>query len=135
MSELVEAWVDSVPGLRARLEAGCDVLELECGSGELSIALKQRFPRARVLGFDRSDRRIAFARCAARAQGLSGIHFATLDWTHGTVYGFPVVLTQVGRVPAQDREALAKAVRRALRAGGVHLEIDGLWPAADGHAA
>jgi ubiquinone/menaquinone biosynthesis C-methylase UbiE len=137
MRDVIEVWVETVPGLREKLEAGCDVLDLECGFGEIAIAIKERFPKARVVGFDRAPVNIGVARAVARARGVTGIQFTRIDWSLATIYGFAVVFTSAGRVSSAEKPDLVRAVERSLRSNGVHVEVDGLWPAnhASGQAA
>jgi SAM-dependent methyltransferase len=138
MRDVIEVWVETVPGLREKLEAGCDVLDLECGFGEIAIAIKERFPKARVVGFDRAPVNIGVARAVARARGVGAVQFTRIDWTLATIQGFAVVFTSAGRVSSADKPDLVRAVHRALRADGCHVEIDGVWPVAaevSGHAA
>lgn len=128
MHESIDAWVAVVPGLRGLLEAGTDVLDLECGTGETARALAARFPRCRVIAFDRSADNVRAARDRARAEGLARVHFAQLDWRHTIVTGFALVITRRERVVPADRRALAHAVDSALAPGGISLILDGRCP-------
>src|SRR5688572_15170591 len=112
MDELIEAWIDDVPGLRAKLIAGLEVLDLECGLGEVAIAIKRAFPRCRVTAFDRRRECIALARLRAQRGGGATVHFAVMDWEVAAIQGFDLVVTEEGRVDSRDREALRCAVSR-----------------------
>jgi SAM-dependent methyltransferase len=91
-SERVARWVDAVPGLRLRLEAGGTVLDLECGDGAAAIAVALAFPRARVFGFDGGEERLVRARRRAREAGVEHrVRFAAVDWMAMPAWGFELI--------------------------------------------
>ena len=54
----------------AEIRAGQRVLDLGCGTGELSLAIKRRHPEARVIGVDPDPKALARAREKAVRAGL-----------------------------------------------------------------
>ena len=54
----------------AEIRAGQRVLDLGCGTGELSLAIKRRHPQARVIGADPDPKALARAREKAAEGGL-----------------------------------------------------------------
>jgi len=54
----------------AEIRAGQRVLDLGCGTGELSLAIKRLHPRARVIGADPDPKALARARKKAAQAGL-----------------------------------------------------------------
>ena len=82
------------------------ILELECGQGELSVALASRVPEGMVLAMDSSLDRVHQAR--VRARDLDNVMFlsceaAAISWKEGFFskalsHGFPVDLQDVLRV-------------------------------------
>lgn len=63
-------WVDELPDISARLDAGGSVLDAGCGSGWSTIGLARAFPNVRVVGVDLDAPSIAAARENVRAAGL-----------------------------------------------------------------
>ncbi|GAB2838464.1 class I SAM-dependent methyltransferase [Microbacterium insulae] len=75
-------WMEALPDITARLEAGGTILDAGCGTGWSSVALAQRFPRARVIGVDLDEASIDEARRHAAASGVGDrVSFACLDAT------------------------------------------------------
>lgn len=58
-------------------EPGRQVVDIGCGAGELSLAVAQARPEARVKGVDLSDDLLAVAR--TRAEGVGNVAFAKAD--------------------------------------------------------
>ncbi len=65
-------WLQQVPEVAARLEAGGSALDVGCGAGRVSMALARAFPQARCVGLDLDADSIALARSAAEEAGLGG---------------------------------------------------------------
>ncbi len=63
-------WLQKVPDVVARLEAGGSALDVGCGAGRVSIALAKAFPAARYVGLDLDADSIARARSAAGDEGV-----------------------------------------------------------------
>ena len=82
------------------------ILELECGQGEMSVALASRVPEGMVLAMDASPDRVQQAR--VRARDLDNVMFllreaAAIPWKEGFFFkalshGFPPDLQDVLRV-------------------------------------
>jgi 2-polyprenyl-3-methyl-5-hydroxy-6-metoxy-1,4-benzoquinol methylase len=73
--ELVESWLPAIPGLVERLEAGMDVLDVGCGSGQSTVRLAQAFPKSRIVGLDYHGDSIAGAIKLAHDEGLDNVEF------------------------------------------------------------
>jgi SAM-dependent methyltransferase len=116
------------PGVPERLELGIDVLDLGCGSGKALLAMAERFPRSRFLGYDLSEQAIGNAARAASEAGLGNVRFEVRDLrdydrtaapeAHDFVTTFDAVHDQ----PAP--RALLAGIRRTLRPDGVYLMQD-----------
>lgn len=66
----MRTWIDTMPDIAARLDAGALVLDAGCGEGWSSIGLAQAFPHARVVGVDMDAASIAQARVNAETAGV-----------------------------------------------------------------
>jgi SAM-dependent methyltransferase len=97
---------------------GKDVLELGCGQGEWSLALKQK--GARVVGLDNSYGRLKYAR---RYQELSGERFplvhASADMAPLADTSFDIVFCDYGAMTFLPPERSVPEAARLLRPGGL----------------
>ncbi len=93
------------PGLR--------VVDLGCGSGELTRALRRWLPGADVLGVDRSPNMLARARAHARP----GLTFEEGDAGAFDVAPFDLVFSNAALHWVEDHEALFPRLLAALRPG------------------
>ena len=77
----VSYWLQAVPDVVAKLEAGATALDVGCGVGRVSMALARSFPNSRFVGLDVDGKSIALARKAAEAEGLG----ARVEFVHGAL--------------------------------------------------
>ncbi len=125
VDSLFEAILPLVPGLAALLEHGIDVMDAGCGRGHALIALAQRYPNSRFTGYDLGGDAIAYARAAARDEGLSNLRFEQRDLTGYCEPGAFDFITSFDAVHDQkDPQALVAGLRASLRPGGVYLMQD-----------
>lgn len=75
----VEAIVALMPGLREKLVAGADVLEVGCGQGFAMNVMAKMFPSSRFRGYDMSHEAITAAREDAEAWELGNVEFEVGD--------------------------------------------------------
>ena len=103
------------------------ILDLGCGPGRLTVALKDRFPAAEVWGVDVSGPMVRYAHMRAADLGKD-VHFAqALAEETGFPDGhFDMVFAYIlfHEVPASATKAIVKEVRRITRPGGVFQSID-----------
>lgn len=105
----------------ARIEAGQSVLDLGCGTGTLTLMIKQACPQARVVGLDLDAKILAIARRKLARAGVD------VELERGSATAPPLPPASFDRVLAtlmlhhlttpQKRDTLA-AARRLLRPGG-----------------
>ncbi|MFI9503268.1 class I SAM-dependent methyltransferase [Nocardia sp. NPDC052566] len=124
---------------QAGLEDGHRVLEIGCGTGNLTIRAKHTRPGATVIGSDPDPKALAVA--VRKAHGLSEIRFERgygqeLPYADGE---FDRVLSSLmfHHLDAEVKAGVAAEALRVLRPGGrLHLlDIGGEMTAADGVAA
>jgi ubiquinone/menaquinone biosynthesis C-methylase UbiE len=124
---------------QAELADGLRVLEIGCGTGNVTMRVKRAAPGADVIGTDPDP--LALARCQRKAHGLTGIRFERayaqeLPFADG---GFDRVLSSMMLHHLDDdvKAAAAAEMFRVLRPGGVAHIVDmgGPMTAQDGYAA
>jgi ubiquinone/menaquinone biosynthesis C-methylase UbiE len=64
-------WLQSLPDVVERLEAGGRAVDVGCGAGRVALTLAKAFPRATIVGVDPDRESIRQANTAAAAEGLS----------------------------------------------------------------
>lgn len=120
----------------AGLKAGESVLDLGCGTGDLTLAAARKVgPGGRVTGIDFSCAMLALAREKARAAGAGNAEFVrggadSLPFPDGTFDA--VVSAFVLRSLAGIRESCASEIKRVLRPGGKAFLLELSRPPAPG---
>ena len=117
-----------VPGLKERLTAGVQVLDVGCGRGHAANLLAARYPASRFHGVDLAAEAIAAARQEAADQGLENVSFEQRDLsdfdrtapanTYHLITTFDAVHDQ------KNPKAVLAGIRRALTEDGVYLAQD-----------
>jgi 2-polyprenyl-3-methyl-5-hydroxy-6-metoxy-1,4-benzoquinol methylase len=64
-SRLADYWLKALPDATAKLAGGGRALDVGCGSGAVSAALKKAFPKAEIVGMDPDQESIRRAQIAA----------------------------------------------------------------------
>jgi 2-polyprenyl-3-methyl-5-hydroxy-6-metoxy-1,4-benzoquinol methylase len=114
-----------VPGLREKLEAGIDVLDVGCGSGRAMITLAAAFPKSRFAGYDFSDEGISRADREAKALGLTNVRFEIRDAAAiGETAAYDLI-TSFDAIHDQAKPAaMLASISQALRPDGTYLIQD-----------
>jgi 2-polyprenyl-3-methyl-5-hydroxy-6-metoxy-1,4-benzoquinol methylase len=124
-ARLFDAILPLASGVIERLRTGIDVMDAGCGRGAALIAMAERFPSSRFLGYDMCFDAIACANAEIEARGLSNIRFETRDLTgYDEVAKFDFITTFDAVHDQKDPEGLLAALRRALRPNGIYLMQD-----------
>jgi len=122
---LVDGFVGAVPGLKARLERGLDVLDIGCGDGHAINVMAAAFPRSRFVGYDISEAGIDQATKEARDMGLANARFEILDVTRLPDTPKWDVITAFDSIHDQfEPDRVLANVHDALDPDGVFLMID-----------
>lgn len=119
---LVQEWLPAVPHIQATLERGIDVADVGCGGGHTLIALAQAYPNSRYTGYDAYPPTVALARQNAEAAGVADrVRFVALDASAGLPEQYDLIATFIVVHDAVTPRALLRAIRQALRPGGVYF--------------
>lgn len=133
-AEMTDRLVDYLPAGAPR------VLELGCGTGNLSLRLAARFPAARITFVDASPEmveltraRLAEAHPAVAERGTFVVsRFEDLEIEDAA---FGLVTSAISLHHVVDKGALFRAIRRMLAAGGTFRFADQMWGATEANAA
>lgn len=120
---------------QAQIQAGQHILDLGCGTGTLTVMLKQTHPDALVTGLDGDPAVLQIGQAKADTAGVQ----LTLD--QGMAYDLPYQDGTFDRVVSslmfhhlttQDKQQTMKEVYRVLRPGGSFWVVDfgrpqGIW--------
>lgn len=114
-----------VPGLRERLNAGIDVLDVGCGRGRAMMELARLFPKSRFTGYDFSEEAVRDATAEARSLQLSNIRFVQQDAAEISDKQAFDLITAFDAIHDQARPAqVLERIRAALRPDGLFLMQD-----------
>ncbi len=113
------------PGLKERLKAGIDVLDVGCGAGRAMIELAKAYPNSRFAGYDFSVVGTGRAIVEAEKAGLKNIRFEVRDAAAiGETEAYDLI-TSFDSIHDQAKPAaMLASISQALRADGVYLAQD-----------
>lgn len=114
-----------VPGLKEKLEAGIDVLDVGCGSGRAMTVLAEKYPNSRFAGYDFSEEGIARANADAKAKGLTNVRFEVRDAANiGETEAYDLITSFDAIHDQADPAGMLRSINQALRPDGVYLVQD-----------
>jgi SAM-dependent methyltransferase len=123
----------ALPGLSERLNAGGQVLEVGCGTGNLLVQLAKTFPAARVLGVDIDVDSTATARSRAQDAGVAErvqVRLGTVAAaTQPEQFDAALMVEVLHEIAASLRSAVVSETARALKPGGWMVIVDETYPA------
>ncbi|TFH87202.1 class I SAM-dependent methyltransferase [Billgrantia azerbaijanica] len=116
------------PELPARLAHGIRVLDCACGRGRALLAMAERYPQSRFVGYDLSAEAIAWATEQAERAGLDNVRFVVRDLSDFDVTAEPAAFDLITTFDGihdqgQPRRLLA-GIRKSLAEDGVYLVQD-----------
>lgn len=122
---LIDVTLALVPGLVEKLEGGCDVADVGCGSGHAVNIMARAFPKSHFRGFDFSDEGIARGSAEAAEWGLGNATFELRDAASLEMRDRFDLITTFDSVhdQAKPRQVL-KGIFDALKPGGTYLCVD-----------
>lgn len=117
--------VPLVPGLRQKLEAGIDVLDVGCGAGHAMIAFAELFPKSRFRGYDFSADAIEKGRRIIDEKGLTNVQLEIVDMSDfGELYRYDLITTFDAVHDQKHPQQLIRSIHAALKPGGTYLMQD-----------
>jgi SAM-dependent methyltransferase len=124
VAALEDAILPLVPGLKAKLEAGIDVVDIGCGSGRAMNLLAALYPNSRFTGYDLCPEAIETAWSEAARLGLSNVRFEARDAAGVKDERFDLVFTFDAVHDQAAPQTVLGNIRRLLKPGGVYLMQD-----------
>jgi SAM-dependent methyltransferase len=122
---LFDAILPLAPGLDARLAAGIRVADVGCGQGRALLAMAERFPASRFVGYELCAEPVATACALARERGLHNVVFEQRDLAAMPLEGPFDLVTAFDAVHDQrDPAGLLRSIRSALAEDGLFLMQD-----------
>ncbi|WP_163560020.1 class I SAM-dependent methyltransferase [Halomonas sp. NO4] len=125
---LFDAILPLASELPERLEAGIRVLDCACGRGCALLAMAERYPQSRFVGYDLSDEAIGWANAQAARAGLTNLTFEVRDLSDFDATtepaAFDLITTFDGIHDQGQPRRLLAGIRRSLAADGVYLVQD-----------
>lgn len=112
---------------QANIQPNMRLLDLGCGTGTLTIMLKQSAPQAKIIGLDGDEDVLAIARSKASEAGVD------IQWEKGLAYDLPYPDHSFDRVVSslvihhlitEDKVRAFNEVYRVLRGGGEFHIVD-----------
>lgn len=109
----------------ARVPQGATVVDLGCGTGTLTVWLKQQYPSARVIGLDADPAILEFARAKADAAAID------VEFVEGDASDIPFATRSVDRIvsslffhhlqPNIKKRVLSESFRVLAKVGEFHV--------------
>jgi len=122
----------SLPGIKSKLAAGCDVLDMGCGAGNLLVRIAEAHPNARCVGVDvdahgvaQAQRRLAGSPLAeqVRIEHLGGEIIS-----HRDAFDVAILFEVLHEIPVAIRPQVLANCYRALKPGGLLVILDETLP-------
>lgn len=122
---LIDDLLPLAPGLKEKLEAGIEVLDVGCGSGFAMVQMAKEFPNSSFTGYDISEDAIERGRERARELGLENI---TLEVKNAAGFTdakkFDLITTFDAVHDQADPARVLSNIERALKDDGVYFMQD-----------
>jgi SAM-dependent methyltransferase len=124
LHNLVQTWIPSLDGVKAKLDAGICVADIGCGLGYSTTIMASAFPNSQFVGFDIHGESVELATRHARDLGVTNVRFdvGRGDDYHGADYGLVTIFDALHDMG--DPESTARHVLRTLSADGSWMIVE-----------
>ena len=132
----IELVLPKLPGLRARLEEGCRLLDMGCGGGSAIVEFARQFPSVECTGVDLETKSIELAKDLIRESDLSErvravlVDGAELPAEMEAQFDVVTSFLVLHEIHPEKKDAVLSHCARALRPGGELLLFDEQYPGA-----
>jgi 2-polyprenyl-3-methyl-5-hydroxy-6-metoxy-1,4-benzoquinol methylase len=125
IGNLVSAWLPSLDGVTAKLEAGARVADVGCGLGASTILMAKAYPRSKFWGFDSHAGSIEKAQQRAGEAGVADrVTFQVARATDYPGSGYDLVAHFDCLHDMEDPVGAARHVRRTLAGDGTWMIVE-----------
>jgi ubiquinone/menaquinone biosynthesis C-methylase UbiE len=103
------------------------ILDMGCGIGQMTVALKERFPEAEVWGVDVGGPMVRYSHMRANDIGVGANFRQALAESTGFPDGYFDIVTSYivhHELPAEKTREVIKEAHRVTRKGGVYTPLD-----------
>jgi 2-polyprenyl-3-methyl-5-hydroxy-6-metoxy-1,4-benzoquinol methylase len=122
---LLPVWIPAMPDVQAKLEGGCRVADVGCGTGLALVRMAQAYPRSTFVGYDLYEPWIERARILAKENGVDDrLAFETRDVSDGLPERFDVITTFDVIHDAIDPKGILRGIHTALEDDGIYVCLD-----------
>lgn len=123
--QLVQQWLQTMPDVTRKLEAGGSAADIGCGGGLATVTIARAFPKATAFGYDLHQPSIERAKGTARAGGVAERAKFVVGGTKDLPAGSFDLITSFYVVHHfSDPVSELTAVRRALKKDGSYLVME-----------
>lgn len=121
---LPKRWMNALPDIVERLEAGGTAADVGCGAGIATEALARRFPATAIIGYDIAPQAIARARARTSDAGLDNLSFEerSLEELPQAAFDFVLAFDVIHDLP--HPVAGLERIRQSLRPDGACLMVE-----------
>ncbi len=122
----------SIPGLKDKLTAGCRILDMGCGAGNLLARIAEAHPTVTCVGVDVDVHGVALAKKRWAGSPLADrLSIELLDGdsiAYENAFDVAVMFEVLHEIPVPVRESVLAKCHRALKPGGTLVILDETMP-------
>ena len=122
---LLDHLLPLIPGIKEKLEAGIEALDVGCGSGFALVEMAKAYPNSNFTGYDFLPEAIERGKTRARKYGLTNISFAAKDVSKfEDTERFDLITTFDAVHDQADPDRVLSNIYRALKDDGFYFMQD-----------
>lgn len=122
---LIDDLLPLIPGIREKLEAGIEVLDVGCGSGYAMVEMAKEFPNSTFTGYDLSPEAIERGKARAKELGINNINLEAINVAEfNDEKKFDLIMTFDAIHDQADPARVLSNIERALKDDGLYFMQD-----------